>query len=84
MAAHDFIKQPLIGSCIANNNFYIMCSTETFLDSIISKDKIRINMAGYSLIRADHPRNTIKGGVCIYYRVLRLIKKDDISDIKEY
>ena len=29
-------------------------------------------------IKADHPRNTKKGGVCINYEVLRLIKKDGI------
>ena len=61
-----------------------MCLSETFLDSSIPNDDHRINIAGYSLLRADHPSNTKKGGVCIYYKdVLPLIKKDDITDLKE-
>ena len=39
-------------------------------------------MAGY--LRADHPSNLKKEGVCIYYKdFLPVIKKDDITDLKE-
>ena len=84
LAAHDFIKLPLIEAYIATNNFDIVCLSETFLDSSIPNDDHRINIAGYSLLRADHPSNTKKGGFCIYYKdFLPLIKKDDITDLKE-
>ena len=57
---------------------------ETFLESNISNDDNRINIVEYSLLRADHPSNTKKGGVCIYYKdFLPLLKKDDITDLKE-
>ena len=37
------------------------------------------------MLRADHPSNTKKGSVCIYYKdFLPVIKKDDITDLKEY
>ena len=54
----DFLKLP-------SNNFDIVYLPETFLDSSISNDENRIDIAVYSLIRADHPSNKIKGGVCI-------------------
>ena len=84
LAAHDFIKLPLIEAYIATNNFDIVCLSETFLDSSIPNDDHRINIAGYSLLRVDLPSNTKKGGVCIYYKDFpSLIQKDDITDLKE-
>ena len=68
MAAHDFIKLLLIEAYIASNNFDIACLFETFLDPSIPNDENRINIAGYSMLRADQPNNTKKGGVCIYYK----------------
>ena len=69
---------------IATNNFDIVCLSDTFLDSSISSDEDIINTAGYWLSRADHPCNMKKGGVCNYYKnFLPLIKKDDITDLKE-
>ena len=69
---------------IETNNFDVVCFSETFLDSSIPDDDHRINIAGYSLLRVDLPSNTKKGGVCIYYKDFpSLIKKDDITDLKE-
>lgn len=57
LAAHDFIKLPLIEAYIATKNFGILSLFRTALDSSISN---------YSLFRAHHPSNSNKGGVCIY------------------
>ena len=44
-----------------------------------------MNIAGHSLLRPDHPSNTKKGGAFIYYKdFLTLIKKDDITYLKEF
>ena len=84
LGAPDFIKLQLIGTYIATNNFDIVCLSETFLNSSIPNDENRINIAGYSLLRADHPSNTKKGGVCVYYKdFLLLIRKYDVTDLKE-
>ena len=84
LEAPDFIKLQLIGTYIATNNFDIVCLSEPFLDSSIPNDENRINIAGYSLLRADHPSNTKKGGVCVYYKdFLLLIRKYDITDLKK-
>ena len=49
------------------HKFDILCILETHLDSSVSKDDNGSSIEGYSLIRADHPSNTKRGGVCIYY-----------------
>ena len=45
-----------------------ICISETYLDSTISSDNNDLNISGYNLIRADHPSNSKRGGVCIYYK----------------
>ena len=49
------------------HKFDILCISETHLDSSVSKDDNALSIEGYSLIRADHPSNTKRGGVCIYH-----------------
>ena len=43
-----------------------ICLSETYLDSSIPDNLIDIE--GYKLIRANHPDNIKRGGVCIYYK----------------
>ena len=44
----------------------------------------RLYIKGYSMIRADHPSNTKREGVCIYYKeYLPLIRKVDICKLNE-
>ena len=44
----------------------IICISETFLDS--SPNKSSLLIPGYHLLRADHPKNLKKGGVCLYFK----------------
>ena len=44
------------------------CICETYFDSIFSSDNNNLNISGYNLIRADHPSNSKRGSVCIYYK----------------
>ena len=39
-----------------------------YLDYSISNDDGNLEIPGYDLFRAEHPSNTKRGGVCIYYR----------------
>ena len=53
----------------AHNSVYkydFICLSETYLDSSIPDNLIDIE--GYKLIRANHPDNIKRGGVCIYYK----------------
>ena len=84
LAAHGFVKIPLIEAFINTHNFDIICLSETFLDSTIPKNDENINIKGYSLLRADHPGNSKRGGVCLYYKeYLPLIARNDISCMQE-
>ena len=52
LAAHDFIKVPLIEAFISTHNFDILCLSETFLDSTIDLNDENTNIDGYSILRA--------------------------------
>ena len=41
---------------------------ETFLVSTISNDDVNTKINRYSLQRADHPNDSLRGGVCIYFK----------------
>ena len=54
----------------AYNSIYrydFICISETFLDSSFESDDKNLTLEGYNLIRSDHPSNTKRGGVFIYY-----------------
>ena len=84
LAVHDFVKIPLIEAFITTHNSDIICLSETFLDSNIDISDTRINISGYSLLRADHPSNTKRSGVCMYCKnYLSIIRRTDLSDVQE-
>ena len=68
ISAHDFIKISHFKTYIATRKLDVICLSETYLDSSISNDDDNLEIPGYDLFRADHPSNTKRGGVCIYYR----------------
>ena len=43
-----------------------MTLSKTYLDSMKPDHLLEID--GYSLVRADHPDNIKRGGVCTYYK----------------
>ena len=64
----NYAKISLSRGYISAHNFDIICISETYLNSDTSDDDENLKIAGYSLIRADHPSNIKRGGVCIYYK----------------
>ena len=82
LTAHDSTKISLLEAYITQRNYDIICLTETFLNSSILSGDNRIKIDGYSLIRSDHPSDSKKGGVCIYYKEhIPLILRDDINTL---
>ena len=57
--------------------------SETYLDSSILSDDKNLEIPGYDLIRADHPSNSKRGGVCVYYRNSLPLKILDIFYLQE-
>ena len=67
LAAHDFIKVPLIEAFITTGNIEKVCLSETFLYSTIPDGDVNIQINGYSLLRADRPINIKREDVCICF-----------------
>ena len=63
--------------------YYIICLSETYLDSSIPSDDDNLELPGYNLVRADNPTNTKRGGVCIYYHNSLPLKVIDIQFLNE-
>ena len=77
IAAENFLK-------VTANRFDIICLSETFIDSTFLNDDLRLSLNGYSLLRADHPSDTKKGGVCIFYKDHLLISlKPNLTILNE-
>ena len=82
--AHNFIKISLLQTLVITNDYDVIFLTETFLDSSIDYDDNRIFIPGYNLLHIDHPTNTKRGGVCIYYKDhLPVIKRNDLCLLHE-
>ena len=66
------------------NDIDIICLSKTFLDSSIPIDRNTLSIPGYSMMRADHPSNTKRDGVCLYYKEhLPINRRDNISNLQE-
>ena len=55
----------------AYNSIYkhdFICLSETYLDSLTPLNNNSLQNEGYNLVRADHPNDVKRRGVCIYYR----------------
>ena len=79
LIAHDSIKISLFQAYLTQNNYGIMYLSEMFLNASIETNDDRITTDGYNLITVDHPSNSKRGGVCIYYKEhIPLIKRDEI------
>ena len=62
--AHN--KLSLIIAYNTVQKFDIISILETYLNSSVNENLLLI--PGYHLLRADHPDNLKKGGVCLYYK----------------
>ena len=77
---------PKLSSIAAYNSVHkhdFIFISETYLDSSVQSDDRYISFNGYNLIRADHPSNNKRGGVCIYYReslAVQLVKTNYLNE----
>ena len=53
------------------------------IDSSVLVDDDKLQIPGYSSVRADHPSNTKRGGVLIYYKYFLPIKLIDLKYLHE-
>ena len=79
--SHNFQKIAVLESFVAMHKFDIICISETFLNNTYEDNDLNLN--GYSLLRADHPSNAKRGGVCIYYKETLALKMISIPYLNE-
>ena len=84
ISTHDYSKLLLLKTYISLLKFDIICLSETYLDSTVPFDDDNLAISGYNLIRSDHPSNTKRGGVCLYYKKCLPLRVLNISCLKEY
>ena len=68
ISSHDYVKIFLLRAYITVHIFDIICLSEMYLDSSTRHDDGNLEIPGYDIGLADHPTNTKRGGVCIYYK----------------
>lgn len=79
LTAHDSIITFLIQAYITQHNYDIKCLSKTFLHSSFQSDDDRILIHRYNLIRSDHPNDSKRVGLCIYFEEhIPLNKCDDL------
>ena len=78
--SNSFQKIAILESFVAIHKFDIICISETFLNNTYEDNDLNLN--GYSLLRADHPSNPKRGGVCICYKETLALKVISIPYFK--
>jgi len=79
-----FSKIAQITAFLNVHKFDIFCIGESYLDSSIEDKDKRLVIDNYELLRCDHPSNSRRGGVCLYYRDdLSVIVKPQLSSLDE-
>ena len=83
ISAHNYAKFSLLRAYLVFHKCDIICLSEIYLNSGNSRDDKTLEVSGYNLVRHDHPLNSKRGGVCIYYKnylPLRIISVNYLSE----
>ena len=66
----NWIKHSWVSSraYLAYHEFDIIWLSETYLNFSNSPDDESLEISGYNLVRPEHPLNSKREGVCIYYK----------------
>ena len=67
ITSHSFIKVSLLTAYNTIHKYDIICISESFLNSQNSINDDNLSIPGYNMFRADHPSDSRRGGVCVYY-----------------
>ena len=83
IAAHTFSKINLIKAYLTIHKTDIVCLSKTYLDSSFLVNDENLVIQGYNLVRCDHPTNSKRGRVCVYYKDSLPLKIIDIQYLQE-
>ena len=76
-------KVSLLSPYISIHKFDIIYLSKTYLNSETSSDDDNLKIPGYDTVRDDHPSNTKRGGVCVYYKNTLPFKLINIKYLQE-
>ena len=83
ISSHNFTKIDLLSAFEKIHHFDIICISETFLDSTFSSDLKELTIDNFTTVRADHPSDKKRGGVCVFFRTCLPIRILNISILSE-
>ena len=83
ISARNFCKLSLVQAYDSIHKYDIIWLSETYLNSSILCDDDNLEIPGYNLIRADHPSDNKRGGVCIYYKNILPLRLLNINYLHE-
>ena len=68
ISAHKYTKISPVTAYALVPNVDIICLSVTNFNSETSTDDQNLKISGYYMLRANHPSNNKRGGVCIFYK----------------
>ena len=83
VASHNFSKNRSLIAYNCLHKFNMICLSESHLNIEILSSDSNLQIPVYNFARMDHPSNTKRGGVCLYYKFLLPLKVIDVSSPKE-
>ena len=83
LATDNYFKVVTLKAYNSIYKYDFICISETFVDPSLESDDKNLKLEGYNLIRSDHPSNTKRGGVCIYYKESLAVRLIDITSLHE-
>ena len=83
ISVHNYWEVSLLKAYLAVHKFDIVCFSRTYLNSNTAPNNNSLELSGYNLIRSDHPSNSKRGVVCIYYINFLHLRVLDIHYVHE-
>ena len=83
ISAHNYVKLSLLRAYLVFHKFDIICLLETYLNSSNSPDDETLEISGHNLVHSDHPPNSKRGGVGIYYKNYLPLRNINVNYLSE-
>ena len=80
VSAYNYTKSSSLKSFIVVHKFYMICLSETYLDSRVAPVHDNLEISDH---RSDHPSNNKGGGVCVYYKKFLPLRVLDVQYLHE-
>ena len=84
IATHNVSKVSLVQAMATTHGYDVIWLSLMFLNFSFNSLDDWINTEGYNLVRANHPNNNKRGGVCMYFKEhLPILRHGDLCNLPE-